>query len=74
MPPLRSPKKPPQKREPKKTPKEQTFQDVCKELLEKKWEEERERREAPLRAAKQAQEDEVMAMLYGPNWRDVAPA
>lgn len=42
-------------------------------MLAQKREEERLRREAPLREAERAMEDEVMVMIYGPDWRRKAP-
>jgi hypothetical protein len=70
---LRSPKKPAAKREPKKAPKPQTLQEVCRTMLDEHAEARREMTAAENREKHRAEEDAVMAMMYGPDWREKAP-
>lgn len=70
---LRSPKKPASKREPKKAPKPQTLQEVCRTMLDEQAEARREKIAAENREKHRAEEDAMMAMIYGPDWDKIAP-
>lgn len=61
--------KAPQPREPHKEPKKVTLADECRNRLSVLHEQERSRQLDATRARHRAEEDEVMAMMYGPNWR-----
>lgn len=70
---LRAPKKPSPKREPKKAPKPTTLQEVCRAMLDERAEARREKIAAELREKHRAEEDAVMAMIYGPDWDKPVP-
>jgi len=73
MAPPRSGKKPSSKREPKKAPKPRTLQEVCRAMLDEQAEARREKIAAELREKHRAEEDAMMAMIYGPDWAKLAP-
>jgi hypothetical protein len=61
-------KKPSSKREPKKEPKPKTLEEVCRSMLAEQAEARREKIAAERREEHRAEEDAVMAMIYGPDW------
>lgn len=69
---FRSQKKNPQHREPMKQAQQQkkkSLADICKERLEFLQNAKQQKEDAKKREIHRQQEDEVMAMTYGPNWR-----
>lgn len=68
-----SAKQPPKDREPQK-PAKKNLEDACIELRKTALQERIEKLEAQKREQDRAQEEEMMAMTYGPNWRIKMPA
>lgn len=65
----RTNRKPSSKREPKRTP-SKSLQETCHNLLQDKIREERERISSVAREKSREEEDAVMAMIYGPDWKN----
>lgn len=72
MAPPRMTKKPPPKREKKESAKT-SLQEVCSNMLADKLAQQREREDAVKRAQHRAEEDAMMELMYGPDWRKTAP-
>ena len=65
----------PNKREPKREreTREKPYQETFRDLYQEKLNEQREKAESKLRDKWKHEEDEVMAIMYGPEWRRKAP-
>ncbi len=68
----RSSKQPSQAREPEK-PTKKTLQDACRDMKSRLGAETRAKAEAALQTRYRAEEDAVMAEVYGPNWKVQMP-
>lgn len=66
-------KKPPQQREPQKEAKK-SLEDACKEIKKTLAVEKMERESEEKRIQDRKDEDEMMAMVYGPNWKRQMPS
>lgn len=63
-------KKPASKREPKKPPKDRTLEVFSVDIIQEKFEEQRKAALSAIEAKHRADEDEMMRLIYGPNWRN----
>ena len=67
----------PNKREPKREQERETRekppQETFRDLYQEKVNEQREKAESSLRVKWKHEEDEVMAIMYGPDWRRKSP-